>query len=130
LLKFNNETQAFKYEYQNVALELLSDAQANPLLDTQVNDGVSILKDRMACEFKGFTHRLNTQAFDNPHIGLNGMEQGNIIHLVLQYFYQEITISCSVSSRVVNSKPAILVLIFSSVDETVNAPLSLSISIN
>jgi hypothetical protein len=33
LLKFNNETQVFKYEYQNVALKLLSDAQANPLLD-------------------------------------------------------------------------------------------------
>ncbi|CAB9538541.1 RecB family exonuclease [Bathymodiolus brooksi thiotrophic gill symbiont] len=91
LLKFNNETQAFKYEYQNVALELLSDDQANPLLDTQVNNGVNILKDQMACEFKGFTHRLNTQAFNNPHIGLNRMEQGNIIHLVLQYFYQEIT---------------------------------------
>jgi len=91
LLKFNKETQACKHKYQNVALASLLDAEANSLLDTQINNGVNVLKDQMACEFKGFAHRLNTQTFNRPHIGLNRMEQGNIIHLVLQYFYQEIT---------------------------------------
>jgi ATP-dependent helicase/nuclease subunit B len=45
----------------------------------------------MACAFKGFAHRLNTPSFDAPHIGMNRLEQGNIIHNILQYIYQEIT---------------------------------------
>jgi ATP-dependent helicase/DNAse subunit B len=45
----------------------------------------------MACEFKGFAHRLGTQTFNSPHIGLNRMEQGSIIHSALQHFYQEVT---------------------------------------
>lgn len=91
LLKFNNETQALKHKYQSAAMETLSNTNAKPLSNTQVSGGVSILKNQMACEFKSFAHRLNIQTFDDPHIGLSRMEQGNIVHAALQYFYQHIT---------------------------------------
>lgn len=91
LLTFTNKTQSLKHEYQPIAMDILSDAQTKPLSDTQVNGGVNILKDQMACDFKGFAHRLNTQTFDDPYVGLNRREQGGIIHAALQYFYEEIT---------------------------------------
>ncbi|WXT99481.1 MAG: hypothetical protein Ctma_0180 [Catillopecten margaritatus gill symbiont] len=91
LLEFTHETQSFTREYQTITMENLTDIKVNPLTDMQVRGGVGILKDQMACAFKGFAHRLKTQTFDDPHIGLNRMEQGNIIHRALQYFYQDIT---------------------------------------
>lgn len=91
LLTFGNKKQSLKHKYQPIAMNALADTKTKPLLDTQVRGGVSILKDQMACKFKGFAHRLNTQTFDDPHIGLNRMEQGNIVHAALQYFYQDIT---------------------------------------
>jgi probable DNA repair protein len=91
LLIFNTENSALKHTYQSIVLNTLADAKAKPLKDKQVHGGVGILKNQMACAFSGYAHRLNTLSFDEPHIGLNRLEQGNIIHTTLQYFYQEIT---------------------------------------
>jgi hypothetical protein len=63
----------------------VDDAKANPLKHTQVHGGVGILKNQMACAFSGFARRLNIQSLNDPHIGLDRMEQGNIIHATLQY---------------------------------------------
>ncbi|SFV86207.1 FIG01199495: hypothetical protein [hydrothermal vent metagenome] len=90
LLEFTKEIQALGHKYQSVAMDSLIDIKANSVSDTQVHNGVNTLKDQMACEFKGFAHRLKTHTFDEPHIGLSRMEQGNIIHKSLQYFYQDI----------------------------------------
>ena len=91
LLTFNHEIPTLTHDYKNIALETVNDAKANPLKDTQVRGGVGILKNQMACAFSGFARRLNIQLFNDPHIGLDRMEQGDIIHTTLQYFYQEIT---------------------------------------
>lgn len=91
LLVFGNKNQSLKHRHQPVAMVNFADTKTKPLSATQVSGGVGILKDQMACEFKGFAHRLNTRTFDDPHIGLNRMEQGKIIHKALQYFYEEIT---------------------------------------
>ncbi len=91
LLTFNHETPALTHNYQNTVLETVDDAKANPLKHTQVHGGVGILKNQMACAFSGFARRLNIQSLNDPHIGLDRMEQGNIIHTTLQYFYQDIT---------------------------------------
>ncbi|SMN10865.1 FIG01199495: hypothetical protein [uncultured Candidatus Thioglobus sp.] len=95
LLKFDAKVQILTHKYQNISSESLADIQANQLTDKQVHGGVSILKDQMECAFKGFAHRLNTQIFDDPHIGLDRREQGKIVHNTLQYFYQEITSQAS-----------------------------------
>jgi probable DNA repair protein len=74
-----------------IALESIDDTRTTHLEKLKIKSGVRILKDQMACAFKGFAHRLNTPSFDVPHIGMNRLEQGNIVHNILQYIYQEIT---------------------------------------
>ncbi len=73
-----------------IATELIDDDTASKLTETAIKSGVSTLKDQMACAFKGFAHRLDIQRHNEPHIGLDRREQGNIIHHALQYLYQEI----------------------------------------
>ncbi|MDC0407716.1 PD-(D/E)XK nuclease family protein, partial [Candidatus Thioglobus sp.] len=70
--------------------ELINDASVSQFTQSEVKSGVSLLKDQMACDFKGFAHRLNLTHYDEPHIGLDRREQGNAIHNALQYIYQEI----------------------------------------
>lgn len=91
LLKFTHETPTLEHHHQSAVTQTLNDIKAKPLKDTHVHSGVNILKNQMACAFRGFSHRLKTQSFDEPHIGLNRMQQGRIIHHALQYLYQEIT---------------------------------------
>ncbi len=74
-----------------ITLESIVDTHTTHLEKPKIKSGVRILKDQMACAFKGFAHRLNTPSFDAPHIGINRLEQGSIIHNALQYIYQEIT---------------------------------------
>ncbi len=74
-----------------IALESINDTNTSHLKKTQIKSGVRVLKDQMACAFKGFVHRLNIPNFDAPHIGINRLEQGYIIHNTLQYIYQKIT---------------------------------------
>ncbi len=90
LLTFNNKIETPKYQYHPIILEAIIDIQTALLVNKQVNGGVGILKDQMACAFKGFTHRLNIiKKFDAPHIGLNLAEQGNVVHKVLEAIYQQ-----------------------------------------
>ncbi|SFV82363.1 FIG01199495: hypothetical protein [hydrothermal vent metagenome] len=90
LLTFNNEIETPEHQYQPALLETINDTQATPLTDKQVSGGVGILKDQMACAFKGFAHRLNVKSFDAPHLGLNRAEQGNVVHKVLEAIYQQV----------------------------------------
>lgn len=90
LLAFTNEVMPPPQQHQSAAIESLADEQSMPVENTQVRGGVGILKDQMACSFKGFTHRFSTPHFDAPHIGLSRMQQGDIIHQVLEKIYQQI----------------------------------------
>lgn len=102
--KLNNEkvqlpTPYFTFkEYQlkqsdkNHSRELIEidDSRAPSLIETEIKEGVSTLQDQMSCAFKGFSKRLHLEKFDAPHIGLNRLDQGNLIHKVLETFYTEI----------------------------------------
>ncbi len=66
------------------------DQQAPALSGTQVHNGVSVLKAQMACAFQGFAQRLGLLDFEPEHIGLNRLEQGQILHRALEYLYQHI----------------------------------------
>ncbi|MBA5249399.1 MAG: hypothetical protein FE834_07755 [Gammaproteobacteria bacterium] len=90
LFEFTTHHSPPTHKYHPIAMSNLTDTQSNPITNPQVKNGVNLLKDQMACPFKGFTHRLKTRSFNPPHIGLSRMEQGNIIHQALQYFYQTI----------------------------------------
>jgi RecB family exonuclease len=49
----------------------------------------------MSCSFKGFSERFQIDDFDLPHVGLNRLEQGNLIHAILETFFNEITSNIS-----------------------------------
>ena len=68
----------------------IEDSQAPCIENYEIKEGVSTLQDQMSCAFKGFSKRLNLEKFDAPHIGFNRLEQGNLIHKVLETFYTEI----------------------------------------
>jgi len=89
LLSFNHEIKTPEYQFEPATLETIDDNQAMPLVDKQVSGGVGILKDQMACAFKGFSHRLNIKKFDPPHLGLSRAEQGDVVHKVLEKIYQQ-----------------------------------------
>ena len=82
-------TETPKY-HPTLDIEQLIDDQAPPLSKTQVHNGVSILKAQTACAFQGFVQRLALLDFEPEHIGLNRLEQGQILHRALEYFYQHI----------------------------------------
>ncbi len=90
LLSFDNEIKTPEHQFEPATLESIDDNQAVPLADIQVSGGVGILKDQMACAFKGFTHRLNIKKFDPPHVGLSRSEQGDVVHKVLESIYQQV----------------------------------------
>ncbi|MDC9727112.1 MAG: PD-(D/E)XK nuclease family protein [Candidatus Thioglobus sp.] len=87
------------FNVEAINLESVDNHSAPEFLDKHIKSGVSLLKDQMACAFKGFAHRLNIESVDEPHIGLDRREQGNVIHNALQYIYEEI-----------NTKEALLAL--------------------
>lgn len=91
LRQFTHQLPALTRHYQAPAQHTLPDQHACPLSDLHIHNGVNTLKDQMSCPFKGFAHRLNTQTFNQPRIGIDRKQQGKIIHAALQYFYQQIT---------------------------------------
>jgi len=70
--------------------ESIHDEVTTKFTHNEVKSGVNLLKNQMACAFKGFAHRLNLTHYDDPHIGLDRREQGNAIHNALHYLYQEV----------------------------------------
>jgi ATP-dependent helicase/nuclease subunit B len=53
-----------------------------------VRGGASTLRDQAACPFRAFaTHRLNADALDEPHDGLDAAERGQLVHAVLALFW-------------------------------------------
>jgi len=99
LLTFDNKIETPEHQYHPAVLEIINDTYSTPLTNKQVRGGVGILKDQMACAFKGFAHRLNIQKFEAPHLGLNRAEQGDIVHKVLEAIYQQAQSSADLSAH-------------------------------
>ena len=91
LLSF--ETTPIKLEpdaHPAIELQHIEDTQLSAWAQDEVSAGVNLLKDQIACAFKGFAHRLQIQSFNDPHLGLNRAEQGQLVHRTLEYLYQDI----------------------------------------
>ena len=76
-------------------LEYIDDFKAPSINNFNIRKGVKTLQNQMSCSFKGFSERLQIDDFDLPHIGLNRLEQGNLIHSILETFFNEITSNIS-----------------------------------
>jgi len=103
LLEFRKNTiKAPNFNNKAQSTISLNDSITTQFNQQKVSSGVSLLKDQMACAFKGFVHRLNTTTFDKPHIGFDKKEQGNIVHNALQYIYEQLNSKeqlCSLSNH-------------------------------
>lgn len=69
---------------QAVHLEHVVDDRAPLMAKHEVGGGVAVIKDYAACPFRAWTrHRMAVDRGDAPHIGLNAMERGILVHQVL-----------------------------------------------
>lgn len=75
----------------DVAMELVLEESAVPLVGDEISGGVRFLELQAACPFRAFTElRLNAQPLENPATGLSARDQGTVMHRVLQRFWQEV----------------------------------------
>ena len=82
---------------KNSSRELIyiDDYKAPKIQELTIKKGVKTLQNQMSCAFRGFAGRLNIDDFEAPHIGLSRLQQGNLIHKILETFFNEIKSSAS-----------------------------------
>ena len=68
----------------------IDDYKAPKIKELTIKKGVKTLQNQMSCAFKGFAARLDIDDFEAPHIGLSRLQQGNLIHKILETFFNEI----------------------------------------
>ena len=68
----------------------LDDYKAPKIQELTIKKGVKTLQNQMSCAFRGFAARLNIDDFESPHIGLSRLQQGNLIHKILETFFNEL----------------------------------------
>ncbi len=78
--------------FQSAQLQQYSDWQAPELAKgTAVRGGTSIFKDQAACPFRAFArHRLRAEGLDEPELGLNAAERGNLVHTMMERLWSEL----------------------------------------
>ncbi len=71
-------------------IEQLSDFCGPPLASLgRKKGGTSLFKDQAACPFKAFaTHRLGARNAGQIHMGLNSLERGDLLHIILEKFWK------------------------------------------
>ena len=77
---------------KNSSRELIyiDDYKAPKIQEFTIKKGVKTLQNQMSCAFRGFAVRLDIDDFEAPHIGLSRLQQGNLIHKILETFFNEI----------------------------------------
>ncbi|WP_297326038.1 PD-(D/E)XK nuclease family protein [Nitrosomonas sp.] len=80
---------------QSCELERIDDSQAPPLdkgaMTQGIKGGTSVIKDYAACPFRAWAkYRLHIQNQEVPHVGLNAMERGSLVHQVLAQLWRQL----------------------------------------
>ncbi|RMF47838.1 MAG: hypothetical protein D6751_01800 [Deltaproteobacteria bacterium] len=70
--------------------ERLDDSAGNPLPPGRpFSGGTNLLKDQALCPFRAYLHqRLRAECLDEAEVGIDAMGRGNLVHLLLQYFWE------------------------------------------
>ena len=89
-LDFEDYPNFIGHETLPKEMELLDDFIAPELDNFEIKRGVATLQDQISCSFKGFVSRLNIQEFNEPQIGLSRLEQGSLVHKILENFFNAI----------------------------------------
>jgi len=81
-------------------IEQLSDFCGPPLaMLGRKKGGTSLFKDQAACPFKAFaTHRLGARNTGQIHMGLNSLERGNLLHVILENFWKSVVSQANLQS--------------------------------
>jgi len=58
---------------------------------SRVRGGARLFEDQAHCPFRGYAlHRLNVNALEEPGLGIDARNKGNIFHATMEYFWQEV----------------------------------------
>lgn len=73
-------------------LEIITDVEAPPVTSNEmIRGGSQILKSQAACPFQAFAKfRLNAVGIENPHMGLDPLQRGVILHRTLELIWKEL----------------------------------------
>ena len=92
-----------------VALEEFEDSANIPLTNRRVEGGSNILKLQAACGFRAFAEkRLWSTAPEALAPGMDAAERGNIVHLALEYLWQELRTQVALRSLTAEQRTAVL----------------------
>lgn len=70
--------------------QFVDDTRLPPLPEGIVHGGVGVLKDQAACAFRAFAERrLFSSEPDRTTLGLDPRQRGELLHVVLQHFWDE-----------------------------------------
>jgi probable DNA repair protein len=73
------------------AVERIPDGQAPPVTATTRGGGTSLFQDQAACPFRAFArHRLASRPVKTPQPGLDAMERGTLLHVVLARIWEQL----------------------------------------
>ena len=89
-IDFEDYPNVIVHETLPKEMELVDDFIAPEIDNFEIKRGVSTLQDQISCSFKGFVSRLNIQEFNEPQIGLSRIEQGSLVHKILENFFNAI----------------------------------------
>ncbi len=73
-------------------IETIDDAAgAPPAMAAPLAGGTSLFKDQAACPFRAYArHRLGAEAPEEPPVGLDGRDRGNLTHEALHHFWDAV----------------------------------------
>ena len=89
-IDFEDYPNVIVHETLTKEMELVNDFIAPEIDNFEIKRGVATLQDQISCSFKGFVSRLNIQEFNEPQIGLSRLEQGSLVHKILENFFNAI----------------------------------------
>jgi len=80
--------------FESASVEPLPDEDDIPVTDAEsayIRGGSNILKNQSACPFRAFAvHRLSAEAVAEPEPGITGLERGDLAHIAMKLFWEEV----------------------------------------
>jgi len=92
-----------------VELEAVADEGWIPLANPVVGGGAGVLQSQAACGFRAFAERrLWSTEIERPAPGMDASERGNLLHLTLELFWEEVRTQAGLRAMTVEERGAAL----------------------
>ena len=90
LLEFTSAPATSINTQSDTSFELIDDFEASPFQENSLKSAINTIKDQIACPFKGFARRFQIEFFDDPVVGIDAFERGNLMHKTLHKIFETI----------------------------------------